>query len=275
MWHHADEQCFVNRVPSVWCGGGAFPQLNISGCVVFSCLSCEMRSHDIYSSQLHTLSSSWQNIQTQIVCWWQVEKHHVHVWQHAVCMWPCVCQGSDWTAVMWFWWTLVSKWWCNSKTCVRAALSVTEHMLSAWEDTNFPPASVYSRLVVCDSSPVWMTHPTSIHIFFFPVFAPFSRPPGGKHRHTVPDQQNRAWQNSQAMDEEIRHIDCPLRTSPPLSLHPTLHCTSLYLSLSPIVCQSTLTKCNGIPVLLSPCSSSSSSTPTFYLPFLCIKNQTR
>ena len=79
------------------------------------------------------------------------------------------------------------------------------------------------------------------------------------------------------MDEEIRHIDSPPGNVPSFTSL-ALHCTSLYLSLSPIVCQSTLTKCNGIPALLSPSSSSSSSsssTPTFYLPFLCKKKKKR
>lgn len=78
----------------------------------------------------------------------------------------------------------------------------------------------------------------------------FSRPSGGKHRHTVLDQQNRAWQNSQTMDEEIRHIDS-LPWPAPSFTSLTPHWTSLYLS-HPLVCQSTLTKCSGKSALLSP-----------------------
>lgn len=78
----------------------------------------------------------------------------------------------------------------------------------------------------------------------------FSRPSGGKHRHTVLDQQNRAWQNSQTMDEEIRHIDS-LPWPVPSFTSLTPHWTSLYLS-HPLVCQSTLTKCSGKSALLSP-----------------------
>ena len=34
-----------------------------------------------------------------------------------------------------------------------------------------------------------------------------SRPSGWKHRHTVPDQQSRARQDSQTVDQTLRHID--------------------------------------------------------------------
>lgn len=76
-------------------------------------------------------------------------------------------------------------------------------------------------------------------------FCHCSGPSGGEHCHTIPDQQNGTWQNSQAVDEEIRHID-PRLTFPLLPFPPP-HCTSL--PLSPAF-QSTLTKCNGIPVIL-------------------------
>lgn len=103
----------------------------------------------------------------------------------------------------------------------------------------------------------WLTDCVSLSLF--------SRPLGGQHCHTVPDQQNRAWQNSQTMDEEIRHIDCMLQTHPLLNiLHPSVY---LSTSLSPLVCQSTLTKCNSKPALLSPTSSSALSILSVY--FLC------
>lgn len=57
----------------------------------------------------------------------------------------------------------------------------------------------------------------------------FSWPSGWKHRHTVPDQQNRAWQNSQTVDQAVRHID-PRRHPPPLP--PTRYCTSLPLAVT-------------------------------------------
>lgn len=44
------------------------------------------------------------------------------------------------------------------------------------------------------------------NVLFLCLF--FSWPPGWKHSHSVFDQQSRAWQDSQTVDQEIRHINC-------------------------------------------------------------------
>lgn len=48
----------------------------------------------------------------------------------------------------------------------------------------------------------WLLEYTSLSWFLLC----YSRPPGWKHRHTVPDQQSRARQDSQTVDQTLRHI---------------------------------------------------------------------
>lgn len=70
----------------------------------------------------------------------------------------------------------------------------------------------------------WRFNAFESHTFCLSVCLSCSGSSGGKHSHSVSDQQSRTWQDSSTVDHEIRHIDAgslPPVLHPPFPSHPT------------------------------------------------------